>query len=103
MQLGRGIRGGRGADTFTRAVSFSMDAEWGDHISMAWLFALQTACWTCKSSGAMLVALAPRYGMMKRRGCQHSQCWRTPMADKSNDPVAVWQNMIGEMEKGFNA
>ena len=25
------------------------------------------------------------------------------MADKSNDPVAVWQNMIGEMEKGFNA
>jgi hypothetical protein len=28
---------------------------------------------------------------------------RTPMADKSNDPVALWQNMIGEMEKGFNA
>jgi SMC interacting uncharacterized protein involved in chromosome segregation len=25
------------------------------------------------------------------------------MADKSNDPVALWQNMIGEMEKGFNA
>ena len=25
------------------------------------------------------------------------------MADKSNDPVAMWQNMIGEMEKGFNA
>jgi SMC interacting uncharacterized protein involved in chromosome segregation len=25
------------------------------------------------------------------------------MADKSNDPVAVWQNMIGELEKGFNA
>jgi SMC interacting uncharacterized protein involved in chromosome segregation len=25
------------------------------------------------------------------------------MADKSNDPVAVWQNMIGEMERGFNA
>ena len=24
------------------------------------------------------------------------------MVDKSNDPVAVWQNMIGEMEKGFN-
>jgi SMC interacting uncharacterized protein involved in chromosome segregation len=24
------------------------------------------------------------------------------MADKSNDPVALWQNMIGEMEKGFN-
>lgn len=24
------------------------------------------------------------------------------MADKSNDPVAMWQNMVGEMEKGFN-
>src|SRR5436190_12794082 len=27
----------------------------------------------------------------------------SPMADKSNDPVAMWQNMIGEMEKGFNS
>jgi hypothetical protein len=25
------------------------------------------------------------------------------MADKSNDPVAIWQHMLGEMEKGFNA
>lgn len=25
------------------------------------------------------------------------------MADKGNDPVAMWQNMIGEMEKGFNS
>jgi SMC interacting uncharacterized protein involved in chromosome segregation len=25
------------------------------------------------------------------------------MADKSNDPVAMWQNMIGEMEKEFNS
>ena len=25
------------------------------------------------------------------------------MAEKSNDPVALWQNMIGEMEKGFNS
>jgi SMC interacting uncharacterized protein involved in chromosome segregation len=25
------------------------------------------------------------------------------MADKSNDPVAMWQNLIGEMEKGFNS
>jgi len=25
------------------------------------------------------------------------------MADKSNDPLAMWQNMIGEMEKGFNS
>jgi hypothetical protein len=27
----------------------------------------------------------------------------TPMADKGSDPVALWQKMIGEMEKGFNA
>jgi hypothetical protein len=26
-----------------------------------------------------------------------------PMADKGNDPLALWQQMIGEMEKGFNA
>jgi hypothetical protein len=25
------------------------------------------------------------------------------MTDKSNDAVALWQKMIGEMEKGFNA
>ncbi len=25
------------------------------------------------------------------------------MADKGNDPFAVWQTMLGEMEKGFNA
>ena len=25
------------------------------------------------------------------------------MANKSNDPVALWQTMIGEMEKGINA
>ncbi len=25
------------------------------------------------------------------------------MADKSNDPVAMWHNLLGEMEKGFNA
>jgi SMC interacting uncharacterized protein involved in chromosome segregation len=25
------------------------------------------------------------------------------MADKGNDPVAIWQTMIGEMEKGFNS
>ena len=25
------------------------------------------------------------------------------MADKSNDPVAMWQKMVGEMEKGFNS
>jgi hypothetical protein len=28
---------------------------------------------------------------------------RAPMADKSNDPVAIWKSMIAEMEKGFNS
>lgn len=28
---------------------------------------------------------------------------RAPMADKGNDPAAIWQTMIGEMEKGFNS
>jgi hypothetical protein len=28
---------------------------------------------------------------------------RTLMADKGNDPVAIWQAMISEMEKGFNS
>jgi hypothetical protein len=40
----------------------------------------------------------------KQAGSKPSKLrWRAPMADKSNDPVAIWQNMIGEMEKGFNA
>lgn len=25
------------------------------------------------------------------------------MADKGNDPAAIWQAMLGEMEKGFNS
>jgi hypothetical protein len=25
------------------------------------------------------------------------------MADKGNDPFAIWKTMLGEMEKGFNA
>ena len=25
------------------------------------------------------------------------------MVEKGNDPVAIWQNMLGEMEKGFNS
>jgi len=25
------------------------------------------------------------------------------MADQGNDPVAMWKNMLGEMEKGFNS
>src|SRR4030081_439274 len=39
----------------------------------------------------------------KKKARHSSSIRRTPMADKSNDPVAMWQNMIGEMEKGFNS
>src|ERR1044071_311957 len=28
---------------------------------------------------------------------------RAPMADKGNDPAAIWKSMLGEMEKGFNS
>ena len=28
---------------------------------------------------------------------------RMPMTGKGNDPFALWQQMLGEMEKGFNA
>jgi hypothetical protein len=30
-------------------------------------------------------------------------CRRTLMSDKTNDPAAIWRDMIGQMEQGFNA
>jgi hypothetical protein len=39
----------------------------------------------------------------KGKGIEALDFRRTPMTDKSNDPIAVWQKMIGEMEKGFNS
>src|ERR1700759_2155248 len=48
------------------------------------------------------VPLAARlwYDLMAR---DHSRSFRRgSMADKSTDPVAMWQDMIGQMEKGFN-
>src|SRR3989442_15546322 len=44
-------------------------------------------------------------------GVNRSEAWqalvtfreRAPMADKGNDPAAIWQTMLGEMEKGFNS
>jgi hypothetical protein len=39
----------------------------------------------------------------QKQARQSSSLRRAPMADESNDPVAMWQNMIGEMEKGFNS
>src|SRR5438067_6007657 len=42
--------------------------------------------------------------MVYSKQTRHSRTLRrTPMADKTNDPAAIWQNMMGEMEKGFNA
>src|SRR5215468_5158365 len=61
---------------------------------------------------ALLTGPPQRCGMAKKQeqrgGQDTSRNSRTnsegaPMADKSNDPVAMWQNMIGEMEKGFNS
>jgi hypothetical protein len=39
----------------------------------------------------------------KRRAKTAVTMLEDAMADKGNDPVAIWQTMIGEMEKGFNA
>jgi hypothetical protein len=39
----------------------------------------------------------------KRKGNEALDFRRTPMTDKSNDPIAMWQKMVGEMEKGFNS
>jgi hypothetical protein len=70
---------------------------------MTRFFALQKARGAYKSTAAMLTGLAQQYGMTKDRRGTHPQSGQAPMADKSNDPVAIWQNMIGEMEKGFNS
>jgi hypothetical protein len=69
---------------------------------MTRFFPLQKASRPDKSTPAMLTALAQGYGMAKTGGIR-AITPEGPMADKSNDPVAIWQNMIGEMEKGFNA
>ncbi|AHY52190.1 hypothetical protein BJS_06251 [Bradyrhizobium japonicum SEMIA 5079] len=39
----------------------------------------------------------------KKKGIAALDIRRTPMTDKTNDPVAIWQKMMGEMEKGFNS
>src|SRR3954447_3845957 len=51
----------------------------------------------------MLTAAPQRYGMMQTSGVNSPSASEDAMADKSNDPVAIWHTMIGEMEKGFNA
>src|SRR5206468_12711569 len=50
---------------------------------------------------AVPIATTVWYDLMARG---HSLSFpEASMADKSNDPVAMWQNMIGEIEKGFNS
>ena len=58
-----------------------------------------------KSTPVMLTASAQQYGMVNiaRRDSARDHAGGRQMADKSNDPVAIWQNMLGEMEKGFNS
>src|SRR5882724_5264677 len=51
----------------------------------------------------MLTTLAQQCGITKNRRGIRRLSGGTPMAEKSNDPVAIWQNMLGEMEKGFNS
>jgi hypothetical protein len=41
--------------------------------------------------------------MADKKGIAALDFRRTPMTDKTNDPVAMWQKMVGEMEKGFNS
>src|ERR1700687_5587764 len=66
-------------------------------------FAPQKAHQADKSAAAMLTVLSQRCGMAENRRGNRRHLWETSMADKITDPVAIWQNMMGEMEKGFNA
>jgi hypothetical protein len=43
------------------------------------------------------------YDQNRKRALKPDHVGGRQMADKSNDPVAIWQTMIGEMEKGFNS
>jgi hypothetical protein len=63
---------------------------------------LAVAASACPDREALTV---PSQGcrMAKKKGTLAPVARRIPMADKGNDPVALWQKMIGEMEKGFNA
>jgi hypothetical protein len=59
---------------------------------------------SASSSASVLTVPSQRCGMAEKTGiCAPQIARRKPMADKGNDPVALWQKMIGEMEKGFNA
>src|SRR5260370_14027577 len=66
-------------------------------------FAPQKAHRADKSAAAMLTDLSQRYGMAENRRDNRCHLEEASMADNSTDPVAIWQNMMGEMEKGFNA
>jgi hypothetical protein len=41
--------------------------------------------------------------MAKKKGIAALDIRRTPMTNEIHDPVAMWQKMVGEMEKGFNS
>jgi hypothetical protein len=39
----------------------------------------------------------------EKKGAKSPREVEDAMTDKINDPVAMWQKMVGEMEKGFNS
>jgi hypothetical protein len=59
--------------------------------------------YACCDKASVLTVPSQRCGMAEKKGTQALEQRRKPMADKGSDPVALWQKMIGEMEKGFNA
>jgi hypothetical protein len=50
-----------------------------------------------------LTGTSQRCGMAEKEGCKALHIGRMLMTDKITDPVALWQKMVGEMEKGFNS
>lgn len=57
-----------------------------------------------RTADTMLTAPLQRCGMAKKKGFKEpSQGEGGRMSEKINDPVALWQKMLGEMEKGFNS
>jgi hypothetical protein len=66
------------------------------------VFAPAEAARAHKSARVMLTVPAQRYGIIQT-GETLTVVKDDAMADKSTDPAAIWQTMVGEMEKGFNS
>src|ERR1700758_4130089 len=102
MPLARASRGGWWASAFTGL--FPRKCRF-DEESMTRFWPAQKASRRAERrqiGAAMLTGQSQQCGMAKT-GEAIAVSLEGAMADKSNDPVAIWQNMIGEMEKGFNS